>query len=54
MMKELGTTGPSVRLKIGKPPVPVVGVARAATAVQNSAEISPIGFMLIVITRQGV
>ena len=50
-MKELGTEGPLARLKIGKSPVRVVGVATTATAVQNNAENSPVSIMLIVITR---
>lgn len=52
-MKELGTAGPSFRLKTGESPVSVVGVAAAATAVQNSAKIIPVSVILIVITRQG-
>ena len=50
-MKELGMMGPSARLNTGKPPVPVAGVAAAATA--NNTDISPVRFMLIAITRQG-
>jgi hypothetical protein len=52
-IKELGTEGPLFRLKIGEPPVPVVGVAAAATAVQNNAENRTVSFILSVITSQG-
>lgn len=50
-MKEFGTVGPLFRLKIGASPVPVVGVAAAATAEQNNAENRTVSFILIVITR---
>lgn len=50
-MKELGTTGPSARLKIGRCAVSGVGVAIAATAVKINADKRLVGFMLIVITR---
>ena len=52
-MKEFGTAGPLFLLKTGKSPVPVVGVAAAATAVQNNAENSPVSFILVLMTRQG-